>query len=148
MTAPQLSDRELHVLQRAAKGEIYDRIAADWGVTGRTVKQIASKMFAKLGARSMPHAVFLACRSGLLDGRPQRHGDHAGFAAHRYRGEEPCDACRAGEREYRAQQRRRRRQKATGGSVSASEFADGARGVRDVARVAERRTADPGEVAA
>lgn len=101
MTAPQLTDRELHVLQRAAQGEIYDRIAADWGVTGRTVKQIASKMFAKLGARSMPHAVLLACQAGLLDGKPRRHGDHAGYAAHTYRGEDPCDLCKAGERKYR-----------------------------------------------
>jgi hypothetical protein len=50
---------------------------------------------------NITHAVLLACQAGLLDGKPRRHGDHAGFAAHQYRGEEPCEACWAGERAYR-----------------------------------------------
>jgi hypothetical protein len=56
--------------------------------------------------------VLLACHAGILDGRPRRHGDHAGYAAHVYRGEEPCDACRAGELEYRAGLRARNAMKA------------------------------------
>jgi hypothetical protein len=52
--------------------------------------------------------VFLAVQAGLLDPR-RRHGDHAGFAAHRYRGEEPCEACWEGERAYRRERRAARR---------------------------------------
>ncbi|MFD4912807.1 hypothetical protein ACFWNR_06245 [Streptomyces virginiae] len=62
----------------------------------------------KLDAENAAHAVFLACRAGLLDGRPQRHGDHAGYAAHKYRGEDPKDCrhgCWEGEQAYRAAQR-------------------------------------------
>jgi hypothetical protein len=41
--------------------------------------------------------------------RPLPHGTHAAFNLHRFHGQEPCESCRAGEREYqRARQRRRR----------------------------------------
>lgn len=111
MPGPDLTDRELHVLRRSAQGEIYDRIAADWGVTGRTVKQIASGMFKKLGATSMPNAILLACRAGILDGRPRRHGDHAGFMQHVRAGEDAwaCEQCAPGERAYRSGRRAVRR---------------------------------------
>ncbi|MGW1160399.1 hypothetical protein ACWD48_19705 [Streptomyces sp. NPDC002519] len=38
--------------------------------------------------------------------RRERHGDHAGYAAHIYRREDPCDLCKAGEREYRNNRRK------------------------------------------
>ncbi|MFF3324933.1 helix-turn-helix transcriptional regulator [Streptomyces sp. NPDC002889] len=121
MPGPDLTDRELHVLRRSAQGEIYDRIAADWGVTGRTVKQIASRMFKKLGATSMPNAVLLACQAGLLDGRPRRHGDHAGFMQHVRAGEDAwdCEPCATGERAYRAERRAARRATKTRAGVAA-----------------------------
>ncbi|MFJ3699561.1 helix-turn-helix transcriptional regulator [Streptomyces sp. NPDC090052] len=98
---PSLTDNELAVLQRAAQGQTYAVIARDLGFAEKSVTKIAYRMARKLGALNITHAVFLACRAGLLDGRPRRHGDHAGFAAHVYRGEEPCEACLAGERAYR-----------------------------------------------
>ena len=101
MTGPLLTDRELDVLQRMADGSTYVAIGREYGLSDRTVAWIGQGVMRKLGARSITQAVFLACRAGILDGRPQRHGDHAGYAAHWYRGEEPCEACRAGERAYR-----------------------------------------------
>jgi hypothetical protein len=78
-------------------------------VTENTAKAHMQRVLTKLGAASMPHAVLLACQAGLLDGRPRRHGDHAGFAAHIYRGETPCDDCIAGEKAYKADYRARRK---------------------------------------
>lgn len=112
MTAPLLTDAELIILQRSAAGDTYDAIGADLHIHPRAVGKAASRMFPKLGARSMPHAVLLACRAGLLDGKPRRHGDHAGFAAHVYRGEDPwacTQGCPEGERAYRAERRAARR---------------------------------------
>ena len=97
---PYLTDSELAVLQRAAHGDTYALIARDLGYVEKSVSKMALRLNRKLGARNITHAVLLACQAGLLDGRPRRHGDHAGFAAHRTPGEEPCEACWAGERAY------------------------------------------------
>jgi hypothetical protein len=75
-------------------------IAARMHYTYRSAKDVGSRVIEKLAAKDMTHAVFMAVQLGLLDPR-RRHGDHAGFAAHRYRGEEPCEACWEGERAYR-----------------------------------------------
>jgi DNA-binding CsgD family transcriptional regulator len=104
-----LSDRQLNVLYRISEGQTWERIARDLGITLNGVSSINKQILRKLGASSAAHAVLLGCRAGLLDGRPQRHGDHAGFAAHRYRGEEPCEACWEGERAYRAERRAARK---------------------------------------
>jgi DNA-binding CsgD family transcriptional regulator len=96
-----LTDNELIVLRRAAAGDTYARIANDLGFAEKSVSKMALRMCRKIGARNITNAVLVACRAGLLDGRPQRHGDHAGYAAHVYRGEEPCEACVDGERAYR-----------------------------------------------
>ncbi|MFJ5294486.1 response regulator transcription factor [Streptomyces sp. NPDC088348] len=98
---PSLTARELETLTRVATGATYIDLAAEWFISELAVRGYGSRAMRKLGANSIAHAVFLACHAGLLDGRPRRHGDHAGFAAHQYRGEEPCEACRAGERAYR-----------------------------------------------
>jgi len=103
----ELTDIELAVLRGAAAGETYAETSCRIFITEKSVSNVATRIMRKLGAKTMPHAVHLAYQAGLL--RRERHGDHAGFAAHRYRQEEPCDACRAGERAYRAEQRRRRR---------------------------------------
>lgn len=122
MTAParpQLTPGQLAALKLVAEGLTLDQTGARLGITHYAVKLRLHRAMARLGARNSTHAVFLACRAGILDGRPQRHGDHAGYAAHKYRGEEPKDCphgCWEGEQAYRAAQRRakRARERATG----------------------------------
>jgi DNA-binding CsgD family transcriptional regulator len=109
VTAPVLTARQLEVLSRVADGATYSELAAEWHVAETTVRGYGHRAMLRLGATSMAHAVLLACRAGLLDGRPRRHGDHAGFAAHVYRGETPCEACREGDREYRREWKARRK---------------------------------------
>jgi DNA-binding CsgD family transcriptional regulator len=112
--ARELTARQLDVLNRIADGQPWTRIGADLGITIGGVGSINKQILTKLGAVSAPHAVLLACRAGLLDGRPrtQRHGDHAGYTQHQKRGEEACQACKAGERAYQVQRRQRRRETA------------------------------------
>ncbi|MFD0555368.1 helix-turn-helix transcriptional regulator [Streptomyces rectiviolaceus] len=98
---PSLTDRELKLLTLMAGGGTYDVAARELGCSNRTASWIGQQIMRKLGAQSIAHAVLLGCQAGILDGRPQRHGDHAGFAAHQYRDEEPCDDCWEGERTYR-----------------------------------------------
>lgn len=98
---PALSRNELDVLQGAADGETYAETGSRIFITEKSVSNIAARAMRKLDAKTMPHAVILACRAGLLDGKPRRHGDHAGYAAHLYRREDPCALCKAGERVYR-----------------------------------------------
>lgn len=107
-----LTDRELHVLTRQAEGALLRELAAEMHMSIGGVGHITSSAIRKLGARNVTNAVLLACRAGLLDGRPQRHGDHAGYVAHKYRGEDPCKDCRKGENRYRAEQRKRARRAA------------------------------------
>ncbi|MGW2844398.1 LuxR C-terminal-related transcriptional regulator [Streptomyces sp. NPDC001274] len=104
-----LTDHELHVLELVAHGHTHEDIARQLFTTPKGITPTVNRAVKKLGAANAPHAVLLACRAGLLDGRPRRHGDHAGFAAHQYRGEEPCEACWAGERAYRAERRAARK---------------------------------------
>jgi hypothetical protein len=47
-------------------------MAEDLEMTRQALRKIASRMFLKLGARSMPHAVYLACASGVLAVDPPR----------------------------------------------------------------------------
>ncbi|MFE2563099.1 response regulator transcription factor [Streptomyces mirabilis] len=143
-----MTPHQLTALNLASTGHTHKEIARELGIDEKSIGKLMTEIFRKLGAKSMPHAVLLACRAGLLDGKPQRHGDHAGFAAHRYRGEEPCDDCWAGERTYRAEQRQRRRQEAAGGPQGAPKAANGARDVRGAPGAAERRTGARGEAAA
>ncbi|GAA3384410.1 response regulator transcription factor [Streptomyces racemochromogenes] len=100
-----LSDLEATVLRLAAEGHSYPAIGRILGRSTAAVQDSRQRAIIKLGAASSAHAVLIACRAGLIDGRPQRHGDHAGYEAHRRRGEQPCDACRMGERAHRQRQR-------------------------------------------
>ena len=84
------------------------QIAAKAHRTYSYIVNVGSRVIEKLGARDMAHAVFIAVQIGLLD-PTRRHGDHAGFAAHRYYGEEPCEACWEGERAYRRGRRAARK---------------------------------------
>lgn len=107
MTAParpggQLSELEAHVLRLAAAGRTIAAIARALDSTPPAVQDARHRALAKLGARNIAHAVLLACHAGYIDGRRQRHGDHPGYEAHIRRGDEICDACREGEKAYRA----------------------------------------------
>lgn len=104
-----LAGRELEVLRRVATGSSYVDLAAEWFIAEVTVRGYGLRAMRKLGASSITHAVFLACQVGILDGRPQRHGDHAGYVAHTRRGETPCTACDVGEKAYRASLRANRK---------------------------------------
>lgn len=105
---PSLTPRQTQVLELAAVGMSYYQIGRALGIAENTVDVLMRQLFKRLGAHTLPHAVFLACGAGILDPR-RRHGDHAGFAAHKYRGEEPCEACWEGERAYRRERRAARR---------------------------------------
>ncbi|MFD7855199.1 response regulator transcription factor [Streptomyces microflavus] len=110
--AVSLSPRQLEVLQHIAAGLTGPEIAHAMHLAVGTVHYHQQVILTVLKARNLTNAVFLACRAGVLDGRPRRHGDHAGFAAHVYRGEEPCEACQVGERAYRAERREARKRNA------------------------------------
>jgi DNA-binding CsgD family transcriptional regulator len=105
---PSLSEREAELLNRVANGESYRELARDWSVQEITVRTTGARVLRKLDANSIAHAVFIAVQLRILD-PARRHGDHAGFAAHRYRGEEPCEACWEGERAYRRDRRQARK---------------------------------------
>ncbi|MEU0783484.1 helix-turn-helix transcriptional regulator [Streptomyces sp. NPDC006173] len=141
-----LTARELQILEAIAHGARYAEIAAQLQLAFSSVKNYAQSVTTKLGANSLAHAVHLAWEQGLF--RRERHGDHAGYAAHRYRDEEPCEACWAGERAYRAEQRQKRRQEAVSDPQGVQEAARGARDVRGAVRPSSGRTAARGEAAA
>jgi DNA-binding CsgD family transcriptional regulator len=107
---PAVSDREVDFLERLGRGETTRDIADAWHMEMTSIWTVAERLRRKLGAKTNEQAVLLACRAGLLDGRPQRHGDHAGFVAHTRRREPPCDACAEGELAYQAERRQIRRQ--------------------------------------
>ncbi|MFJ6348629.1 helix-turn-helix transcriptional regulator [Streptomyces sp. NPDC092046] len=98
---PELSDRQEKVLKLRAEGFSGPQIASALQIAIGTLSYHETVIVHRFNARNITHAVFLACRAGILDGRPQRHGDHAGYEAHIRRGERPCDECKAGERVYR-----------------------------------------------
>ncbi|MFH9426022.1 response regulator transcription factor [Streptomyces sp. NPDC017529] len=106
MTVPALvrplSARQMEVLRHAAAGASIPQTARAMHLAVGTVHYHQQVIVTALRARNITNAILLACQVGLLDGRPQRHGDHAGFAAHFRRGEEPCSSCVAGEKAYRA----------------------------------------------
>ncbi|MFJ3878023.1 LuxR C-terminal-related transcriptional regulator [Streptomyces sp. NPDC090077] len=102
LSRAELTEHQLLVLERIAAGRTHAEIAAELVLTPKGLTAAVNRAMAKLGARNAPHAVLLACRAGLLDGRPfLRHGDHAGYETHRKRRIPICDDCRAGEKAYR-----------------------------------------------
>jgi len=108
---PELTELEIEVLHLASEGLGYEEIAKRIYVIPRRATEIKTSALRKLGARNIANGILLACRAGLLDGRPQRHGDHAGYEAHRKRGEDPklCEACSAGEQAHKAALRARQK---------------------------------------
>lgn len=97
---PVFSDREVQFLQRLARGETLQEVAREDNFSDSGIRWFAKRLRTKMGARTNEQLVFLSCQLGILEPK-RRHGDHAGFAAHRYRKEEPCDECWEGERAYR-----------------------------------------------
>ena len=67
-----LSDRELEVLQLAAKGYSYQDIAELLQVKVSTVGSYTRRMYQKLSVHSRSEAVFEATRMGLMDGPLKR----------------------------------------------------------------------------
>lgn len=105
MTAPGrpvLTELERQTLELVAQGVTYLQIGRQRGTSEIAPRNQMGRVLRKLGAQTAAHAVFLACQAGLLDGRPQHHGDHNGYEAHVRRRDEICDPCRDGERAYRA----------------------------------------------
>lgn len=105
---PSLSDVETRVLEGRANGLTNMAIASRTKYSYRGIEDAAMRVLRKLGARDMAHAVYIAVQLKILDPN-RRHGDHAGFAAHRYHGEEPCEECWEGERAYRRDRRAARK---------------------------------------
>ncbi|MEV6580213.1 LuxR C-terminal-related transcriptional regulator [Streptomyces sp. NPDC051582] len=101
-----LTEHQLTALQLAAGGATQAAIGRSLGIDGKSVGKLMTEVFRKLGAVNMPNAVFLACHAGYLDGRRRTHGDHAGYEAHRRRGEDP-KLCRLGCPEGEAEHRKR-----------------------------------------
>jgi len=107
-----VTPHQLQALSLAASGATHAAIARRLGIDEKSVGKLMTEIFRKLGATNMPHAVLLACRAGILDGRPRRHGDHAGYAAHVYRGEDPKQCphgCWEGELAYQRDRRQAKR---------------------------------------
>ena len=63
---PSLTPREREVLQALARGLGNKQIAAQLGVSDRTVKFHVSSLFEKLGAGNRTEAVTIAARAGLV----------------------------------------------------------------------------------
>lgn len=61
-----LTRRELEVLGAAADGLTYVETSIRLGIGETTVKHYSQTLRAKLGAHTITHAVFIACRKGLL----------------------------------------------------------------------------------
>jgi two-component system NarL family response regulator len=66
VTRIQLTPRELSALRLMADGKANKEIAADLGITERTVKTHLGHLFEKLGVTSRTEAVKIATRRGLV----------------------------------------------------------------------------------
>lgn len=115
---PVLSGREVQFLQRLAQGETLREVALEENFSESGIRMFAKRLRTKVGAKTNEQLVFLACQLGILEPK-RRHGDHAGFAAHRYRKEEPCDECWDGERAYRREAKAARKAAKTASTTRA-----------------------------
>jgi DNA-binding CsgD family transcriptional regulator len=61
-----LTPRERSILRSAERGESVKQTARSLGISPKTVENLQSRLFRKLGARNRAHAVVLAHRAGLL----------------------------------------------------------------------------------
>ncbi|MGW7426991.1 response regulator [Streptomyces sp. NPDC054813] len=67
---PDLTTRELEVLERIAQGHSNTRVAADLSLAAKTVRNHLSAIFTKLGVSDRTEAVILAREQGLGGGTP------------------------------------------------------------------------------
>ncbi len=63
----RLTPREQAILQSVERGESVKQTARTLGIASKTVENLQSRLFRKLGARNRAHAVTLAHRFGLLE---------------------------------------------------------------------------------
>jgi DNA-binding CsgD family transcriptional regulator len=68
----KLTARELEVLTLIANGFTQAETAEQLGLTERAAANASDRARMRLGALSAPHAVLLAVRAGILEGRPKR----------------------------------------------------------------------------
>ena len=71
-TAPDLSPRESEVLALLARGSATKTIAAELGLSAKTVENHKTRIFSKLGVRTRTEAVAVAISLGIfdIDGQP------------------------------------------------------------------------------
>lgn len=62
-----LTKRQVQVLKMAADGLLNKQIAIELGISPQTVKNHLYAVYQHLGAINRAHAVFLACRMGIID---------------------------------------------------------------------------------
>ena len=67
---PTLTPRERAILESAERGESVKQTARTLGIAPKTVENLQSRLFRKLGACNRAHAVVLAHRFGLLPATP------------------------------------------------------------------------------
>jgi DNA-binding NarL/FixJ family response regulator len=75
----KLTPRELAILESVERGESVKQTARSLGIAMKTVENLQSRMFRKLGARNRAHAVTIARRLGLFD--PVEHEPATGLSA-------------------------------------------------------------------
>lgn len=68
----KLTAHELEVLELIASGFTHDEIAERLCLSRQAVNGASKRARLRLGALSAPHAVLLAVRAGILDGRPKK----------------------------------------------------------------------------
>lgn len=66
VSGPQMSERELEVLEAVARGERSKEIALHLGISERTVKAHLASIYSKLGVDSRAAAIAVAAQRGLL----------------------------------------------------------------------------------
>ena len=68
MAGRDLTGEELAVLRLASQGLTLEQAADELGVSIATVTRRRADIFRKLRAKTLPHAVAIAIRQGLIDG--------------------------------------------------------------------------------
>lgn len=65
-SGPSLAPRELQVLKHMAAGGTYAAVGREMGISHNTAEWYGKQVMAKLGARTITQAVYMACQRGLL----------------------------------------------------------------------------------
>jgi DNA-binding CsgD family transcriptional regulator len=66
MAETQLSPAEVKILELAAAGDTYSKMAAKLGHTGAYINKLAARMLPKLGADNITQAVAMAIRRKII----------------------------------------------------------------------------------